>query len=80
MRHKAEILNLVHNHEMKENAEHPLHRIMGIEEHPNSIVVSTTDIHLPQRIGESLHHAHKGELDIHYDEEGYFVRVNWVRD
>jgi hypothetical protein len=78
--HKAEILNLARHHEKKENTEHPLHRIMKIEEHPDAVIVSTTDIHLPRRIGEALHHAYKGELGVHYDEEGYFVRVNWNRE
>jgi hypothetical protein len=78
--HNDEILNLIRNEEMNEKAEHPLHRIMKIEEHPNSIIVSATDIHLPRRIAESLHRAHKGKLDIHYDREGYFIRVNWLRD
>lgn len=78
--HKAELLQLARHHEKKENAEHPLHRIMKIEEHPNAIVIKTTDIHLPQRLGEALRQAHNGKLDMHYDEEGYFVRVNWNRE
>jgi NMD protein affecting ribosome stability and mRNA decay len=78
--HKAEILNLARHHEKQENTEHPLHRIMKIEEHPDAIVIKTTDIHLPQRIGEALRHAYKGELDMHYDEEGYLVRINWNRE
>ena len=78
--HKAEILNLIRRHEKEENAEHPLHRIMKIEEHPDAVIVSTTDIHLSRRIGAALHHAYKGRLDVHYDEEGYFVRVNWNRE
>ena len=78
--HKAELLNLARHHEKNENAEHPLHRIMKIEEHPDGIEIKTTDIHLPQRIGEALRHAHNGELEMHYDEEGYFVRVNWKRE
>ena len=78
--HKTEIVNLIRNAESNEKAEHPLHRIMSIEERPDSVHVTTTDIHLPRRIAESLHHAHKGKLDIHYDQEGYFIRVNWLRD
>jgi hypothetical protein len=78
--HKMEILNLARHREKEENAEHPLHRIMKIEEHPESIVIKTTDLHLPQRIGEALQHACKGDLNMHYDEEGYFVRVNWRRE
>ena len=42
--------------------------------------MQTTDIHLPRRIGEALHHAHRGELDFHYDKEAYAIRVSWRRD
>ncbi len=78
--HRDEILNLVRHHEEEENSEHPLHRLMGIDQQPAAMVIKTTDIHLPRRIGEALRRAFKGELDVHYDEEGYFVRVKWRRD
>ena len=78
--HKAELLNLARNNESQEKQAHPLHRIMDIEEHVDIIVITTTDIHLPRQIGEALCRAHKGSLDIHYDKEGYFVRVNWRRE
>lgn len=78
--HKDEILNLVRNQEALEKGEHPLHRIMGIEEEPGRIVVSTTDIHLPRRIGKAVHHAFHGNLDFRYEEETYFLRVNWTRE
>src|SRR5690348_14673910 len=55
------------------------HRVMQIEEQPDAVVVHTTDIHLPRRIGEQLRRAYKGDLDIRYEEETYFVRVNWQR-
>src|SRR5258708_14721838 len=58
--HKAQALNLVRNLEKLERALHPLHRIIKIEEHRGDVIVSTTDIHLPKRIGEALHHACKG--------------------
>ena len=41
---------------------------------------NTTDIHLPRRIGEAVKRAFHGTLDEHFDEGGYFVRVNWVSD
>ena len=44
------------------------------------IGITTTEIHLPRGIGQALHNAYKGEFDIHYDEEGYLVRVNWTRE
>lgn len=78
--HRDEILHLVRHEETQEKGEHPLNRIMKIEEEPGRIVVSTTDIHLPRRIGEALHHAYQGELDFLYEEEAYFLRVHWGRD
>jgi hypothetical protein len=78
--HKDEIVHLIRHQEELEKGEHPLHRIMEIEEEPGHIVVSTTDIHLPRRIGEALHHAYHGDLDFRYEEEAYFLRVSWTRE
>lgn len=78
--HKQEILNLAKNIEEAEKAEHPLNRIMDIEELDDGLRITTTDIHLPRRIGEALNNAWNGELDMHYDEEGYFIRLAWRRD
>lgn len=77
--HHDEIVQLAHNQQQQESAEHPLNRIIGIEDHPEGMVITTTDVHLPRRIGQALHHAYKGELEVQYDEEGCFVRVNWHR-
>jgi len=30
---------------------------------------------LALRIGEALKRVHNGKLDLHFDDEGYFVRV-----
>jgi hypothetical protein len=79
-RHKDEILHLARHQEGREKAEHPLHRIIDIEEQDDAIVVRTTDIHLPRRIGEALRHAYRGELEFHYEEESYFIRIRWTRD
>jgi len=77
--HRQEILNIVRNEEKKEKGQHPLHRVMQIEEDEGSATITTTDIHLPKRIGESVRHAHQGELALDYDEDGYYVRVTWDR-
>ena len=77
---KDEIVHLARNQEKAEKPEHPLNRIMSVEdEAADRLVISTTDIHLPRRIGEAMTHAYKGELSEHYDEGGYFIRVNWHR-
>jgi uncharacterized protein (UPF0248 family) len=78
--HKDEILHLARHQEDLEKAEHPLHRIMDIEAQDDAVVVRTTDIHLPRRIGEALHHAYHGELHFHYGEEAYFIQVTWRRE
>ena len=78
--HKDEILGLVRHHEQEENAEHVLHRIMRVEEGAARLVILTTDLHLPRRIGEALRRAFKGELHLQYGDEGCFLRVNWRRE
>jgi hypothetical protein len=77
---RVEILQLARHQEAVENKEHPTNRIIEIEEKPDRVVISTTDIHLPRRIGETLKRAFRGKLDFAYEEDGYFVRVGWHRD
>ena len=77
--HCEEIMNLVHNHERRERAEHPLQRIMDVEETSNgTFLVTLTDIHLARGIGEALHHAYQGELDYHYNPQENLLRVSWT--
>jgi hypothetical protein len=77
--HRDELLHLIRHQEALENSDHPLNRIMAIVTRPDEVEITTTDIHLPRRIGDALHHAHKGELDLNYAEEEYFVRITWTR-
>jgi len=77
--HKEEILNLVRREEAKAKAEHPLQRIMGIEEQGDEVVITTADIHLARGIGEAVHRACHGELEFHYIEEGNILRMRWKR-
>ena len=65
--------------EEAEKKEHPLSRIMSIDTKPEGLVISTTDTHLPRRIGEGLKHAYHGELELHYNRDEDFVRVTWTR-
>jgi NMD protein affecting ribosome stability and mRNA decay len=78
--HKDEILNLARNTERLEKQEHPLNRIMDIRESSGGTIITTTDIHLPRRIGQAIADAWGGDLEMHYDEEGYFIRLKWRRD
>lgn len=74
---KDQIIGLVRNVAAAENAEHPLNRVIAIDDADDGLVVRTTDIHLPRRIGEAVKHAHHGTLDMHFDDDGYFARVDW---
>jgi NMD protein affecting ribosome stability and mRNA decay len=76
--HKEEMLRLARHQEEVEKKEHPLNRIMSIEEDAEGITINTTDIHLPRRIGETIERAFHGKLAAHFEEDGYFVRVNWT--
>jgi hypothetical protein len=76
--HRDEVMNLVHHIEKREKAEHPMKRIMAINEQGGEIVVTTTDINLARSIGDALHHAYKGDLEFHYNEEQNLLRVDWV--
>lgn len=78
---KDAILGLLRHQEETEKTEHPLNRIMAIDDKtPDRLEISTTDIHLPRRIGNAMKDAYKGEVAEHFDEGGYFVRITWHRD
>ncbi len=77
--HRDEILGLVRNVEERKKAEHPLQRIMEIDDRGDEVVVSTTDMHLARGIGDALHDAFRGELDYRYPDEGDVLRVSWER-
>ena len=79
LEHKAEILRLINHEESKEKGQHPLSRIMKIDDKDDGVLVSTTDTHLARRIGDALRHAYQGELTMSYSEDQQFVRLHWVR-
>ncbi len=77
--HKDEILNLVRNEEKAEKAEHPMERIMAIEESDEGVVVKTTGVHLAKRIGHAIAKAYKGDMDIQYGDGEKTIRIAWAR-
>lgn len=79
--HRNEIVSLARHQETAERTEHPLNRIMEIgSATPGTLMIRTTDIHLPKRIGDAIRHAHGGTLRTHFDKQGYFIRVTWRHD
>jgi hypothetical protein len=69
----------VRNREAAEKAEHPLQRIMAVEDSADGVLVTTTDTHLARGIGEAVHAAFKGELEFKYNKEENLLRVQWTR-
>lgn len=79
--HRDALTQLARHQEQAEKQEHPLNRIMDvIEEAPDRLVVRTTDIHLPRRIGEAVARSFHGTLAEEFEEDGHFVRVTWRRN
>lgn len=77
--HRAELLGLARHFETREKVEHPLQRIMSIEEQGDRLLITTTDIHLARGIGEAFERAYRGSLEFHYNKEEYLLRVRWER-
>lgn len=74
---REQLLQLMRHHEKKEQTEHPLARIISIEDEGDDTLVTTTDIHLARDIGKALHHAYQGNLEFHYNESENLLRVHW---
>lgn len=77
--HREELVKLAHNTEAAEKGQHPLQRIMDTDEDGDRITITTTDPHVARRIGEAIHRAYEGKLDVKYGPEDTLVRVNWSR-
>src|SRR5271167_2505346 len=78
--HKEEMIRLARHQEEAEKNEHPLNRIISIEEDAQGVVINTTGIHLPRRIGEAVKRAFHGKIEDNFEKDGYFVRVEWTRE
>ncbi|SFP26117.1 BCAM0308 family protein [Pseudomonas borbori] len=78
--HHDEILNLIHNTETLEKAEHAMERLLEVTTLDEVVQVTTTGIHLANRIGHALDSAYKGQTQYHYDDDQTHVSIHWQRD
>jgi hypothetical protein len=76
--HRIEVIAIARRQQHAENDTRPLNRIIKIIDTPGGMLITTTDIHLPRRIGSALRRAHGGALETHYDPDAYAVRVVWT--
>ena len=77
--HRDEILNVVMARAERARQEHPLQRIIGMQEISRGMLVTTTDGHLARGIGVALRDAFKGELDLAFSRDENLVRATWSR-
>lgn len=77
--HCEEIRHLIQHHAEHERNEHPLKRIIAIDNENGSMLVTTTDTHLARGIGEAVHHAYQGKLKVSHVSGENLVRVHWSR-
>ena len=77
--HRGEIVSLAIAKEAHEKAEHPLQRIIAMEEGPLETTITTTDPHLARVIAEALASAYKGKVSLDYSPGENRLRASWER-
>jgi hypothetical protein len=79
--HKQDLIKLVKNEEERARGLNPLERVMSVKENGyGSLVISTTNEKLAQRIGRAIKKAFHGEVSYRWSHENKLVRVDWVRE
>jgi NMD protein affecting ribosome stability and mRNA decay len=78
--HKQDIMNLVRNEEARARGFNPLERVMSVKENGyGSIVISTTNEKLAQRLGRAIRKAFQGKVTYQWSHDNKLARVDWVR-
>lgn len=75
---REEVLGMIRNAEAAEKEEHPLERLMAVEDAPDGgLVVTTTGIHLSRAITSKLERRFHRKAHVHYPEEQHQMHVDW---
>jgi hypothetical protein len=78
--HKQELLNLIKNEEARARGVNPLERVMSVKETGyGSMVISTTNEKLAQRIGREIRKAFHGKVTYQWSHDNKLARVDWAR-
>ena len=77
--HREEIEGMVRNEEEAESAEHPLERLMGIEDVEGELVITTTGLHLARRIANKLERRFHRQARFRYADGDELLHVDWPR-
>ncbi|NQD37990.1 ATPase [Permianibacter sp. IMCC34836] len=77
--HHQDIVNVINHVEQAEKSQHPLERLMRISPSSDGLQVTTTGVHLANRIGHALESAFGGKASYHHDDQRRHVAVRWSR-
>ncbi len=78
--HKKDLMKLIKNEEDRARGLNPLERVMSIKENGHgSLVVSTTNEKLAQRLGRAIKKAFHGVVAYNWSHDNKLVRVDWER-
>jgi hypothetical protein len=78
--HKPDLMKLVKNEEERAHGMNPLERVMSVKEDGyGSIVISTTNEKLAQRIGRAIKKAFHGDVAYRWSHDNKLARVDWER-
>ncbi|MFZ5843355.1 MAG: BCAM0308 family protein [Pseudomonadota bacterium] len=79
LRQHQEIVSVINRVEAAEKAQHPLERLLRISPFSEGLLVTTTGVHLANRIGHALESAFHNKAVYHYDDSHRHVDVHWSR-
>lgn len=75
---RDELMGMLRNAEAAETEEHPLERLMDLEEGPDgSLIVTTTGVHLARAIANKLERRFHSQARIRYGDSEHTIAVDW---
>jgi hypothetical protein len=74
---RDDVLRLIRNVEATEKAEHPLERLMAIEEAGPDLIVTTTGVHLARELAHRLGRQFHRKPHLRYADGEDLVHVDW---
>jgi len=75
---RGEIVGLIRNVAEREAHEHPLERLIELQDEPGALLVTTTGAHVARCIGSALRRRFHGGVRVRYVEQDSHVQVDWV--
>lgn len=79
-KHRQEVINLVQRVEAEEKSQHPMERLIAIQDGSDAALATTTGVHLANRIAHALTASFKGKAEFQYDDAKTRLDVYWLRD